>query len=120
MAEFLRANAPARVSTVIERLQHNNMQAQYIPRREDVAETIEGLLHKGDKIAVGCSATLEESNVLDLLHNGDYGFIDRYEVGHSDAEQKHKFMEAFGADPFCARKCHYNRCEIYQVDGLSN
>lgn len=109
------------VQTVMNRLQKNNMDVQYVSHKEEAAEAVACLLKEGDTIAVGGSVTLEETGILDLVQSGRYHFIDRYEAGLSDSERKDRLTEAFRSDVFlCSANAITMNGEIYQVDGLSN
>lgn len=109
------------IETLLRNLRRNNMEARYIPHREDVRNVVASLLHHGDRIAVGGSLTLKETGVLDLIRGGDYNFIDRYETGLSQAEHKERLLDAMRADVFlCSANAITQNGEIYQVDGLSN
>lgn len=111
----------AALEAVLQNLRKNNMSAQYVPHREDVQDAVSALLSPGDRIAVGGSVTLEETGVLDMVRNGPYRFIDRYEAGLTDAEREARLKEAFFADVFlCSANAVIKSGEIYQVDGLSN
>lgn len=76
------------------------MAAQYVSSKADVAPTVSALLHNGDRIAVGGSVTLEETQVLELVRGGKYQFIDRYEPGLTTSLQKERLIQAFSADVF--------------------
>lgn len=109
------------LQSVLDKLHKNNMSAQYVESRKEVAGAVSKLLNAGDTIAVGGSVTLEETRVLDLVRNPKYLFIDRYEEGLSDREQKQRLVAAFTADVFlCSANAITQEGEIYQVDGLSN
>ena len=109
------------IQTVMDGLRKNNMDVQYVPHKEEAAAAVASLLKEGDTIAVGGSVTLEETGVLELVQNGRYHFIDRYEDGLSDRERKDRLTEAFRSDVFlCSANAITKNGEIYQVDGLSN
>lgn len=109
------------IQTVMDGLRKNNMDVQYVPHKEEAAAAVASLLKEGDTIAVGGSVTLEETGVLELVQNGRYHFIDRYEDGLSDRERKDCLTEAFRSDVFlCSANAITKNGEIYQVDGLSN
>lgn len=109
------------LTKVMGNLQRNNMEVHYLPKKEDVLERVCSLLQAGDKIAVGGSQTLEETGVLQLLREGDYQFIDRYEQDIPDEMRDQRLRDAFFADDFlCSANAVTMDGEIYQVDGLSN
>lgn len=109
------------VQDVLRGLQRNNMQAQYVPCKEEAAARVAALLRPGDTVAVGGSATLEQTGVLALLRSGAYCFIDRYEQGLTETQREERLRAAFDADAFlCSANAITKSGEIYQVDGLSN
>lgn len=109
------------LKTVLNNLRRNNMSAQDVEHKKDVAGVVATLLNAGDTISVGGSVTLEETKVLDLVKEQKYCFIDRYEEGLSAGEQKQRLVAAFTADVFlCSANAITQASEIFQVDGLSN
>lgn len=109
------------IDFVLSNLNKNNMEAYYIPHIKDVQKKVLTFLQEGNKIAVGGSFTLEETDVLNLIRNNRYQFIDRYEPDLSPADHKARLIEAFTADVFlCSANAITINGEIYQVDGLSN
>lgn len=109
------------LQTVLANLRKNNMSAQYVESKSDVAGIVSKLLDTGDTISVGGSVTLEETKVLELVKEQKYHFIDRYEERLSEEEQKQRLLAAFTSDVFlCSANAIIHDGEIYQVDGLSN
>lgn len=88
------------INTVLDNLRRNNMSAQYVECKGNVAGAVSNLLNTGDTISVGGSVTLEETKVLDLVKDTRYHFADRYEKGLSPEEHKRRLMAAFTADVF--------------------
>lgn len=106
---------------MLANLRKNNMSAQYVESKSDVAGIVSKLLNTGDTISVGGSVTLEETKVLDLVKEQKYHLIDRYEKKLSEVEQKQRLLAAFTSDVFlCSANAITHDGEIYQVDGLSN
>lgn len=102
-------------------LRKNRMDAYCVESKADAVALLKSLLHTGDKIGVGGSRTLDELGVINLLRNGDYRFIDRYETGLTPEEQREKYVEALSADVFlCSSNAVTMNGELYNVDGLSN
>lgn len=84
--------------TALANLRKNNMSAQYVESKSDVAGIVSKLLNTGDTISVGGSVTLEETKVLELVKEQKYHFIDRYEERLSEEEQKQRLLAAFTSD----------------------
>ncbi len=119
MAESV--SVPGRVQSAMAALRRNNMAAYYVPTAGDVPALVASLLHKGDTVAVGGSVTLDQTGVMDLLRNGDYTFLDRYEEGLSREEITRIFKESFFADAYlCSANAVTVHGELYNVDGNSN
>ncbi|MDR3645894.1 MAG: lactate utilization protein, partial [Clostridia bacterium] len=79
------------------------------------------LLHQGDTVACGGSVTLVETGVIDLLHQGGYHFLDRFQRGLSTEQVKEIYRSAFSADAFlCSANAITEDGELYNVDGNSN
>lgn len=109
------------MKTVIENLKKNNMEVYTVGARTDVVPLLERLLKKGDTVAVGGSKTLDEANVLMLLRNGDYNFLDRYAEGLSRAEIEEIFRKSFFADAYISSaNAITEQGEIFNVDGNGN
>ena len=109
------------MKTVIENLKKNNMEVYTVGARADVVPLLERLLKKGDTVAVGGSKTLDEANVLMLLRNGDYNFLDRYAEGLSRAEIEEIFRKSFFADAYISSaNAITEQGEIFNVDGNGN
>ncbi|WP_418668556.1 lactate utilization protein [Allofournierella sp.] len=112
---------PEKVRQVLHNLQRNNMEAAYVDRKEGAAPAVQALLRPGDRIAVGGSATLEQTGVLELVQSPEYRFIDRYEENLGEAQRKERLRAAFEADVLlCSANAILESGELYQVDGLSN
>lgn len=109
------------MKTVIENLKKNNMEVYTVGARADVVPLLERLLKKGDTVAVGGSKTLDETNVLMLLRNGDYDFLDRYAEGLSRVEIEEIFRKSFFADAYISSaNAITEQGEIFNVDGNGN
>lgn len=105
----------------MERLRKNNMEAYYVPIKEEAAELVRGLLAPGDTVAVGGSMTLNECGVMDLLRGGEYRFLDREVPGLSAEEKQEIYLRAFRADAYlCSANAVTMDGELYNVDGTSN
>lgn len=109
------------IQKTINSLKKNNMEACFVPAKEDVAKKVEELLQQGDTVGVGGSVTLAETGVLSLLRNGNYHFLDRYAPGLSDEQIRQIFIDSFSADAYiCSSNAITMQGELYNVDGNSN
>lgn len=121
MDRHQKAAVEARIQEVIRHLEQNNMAGYYVPTAAEVPEKVAGLLHEGDKVAVGGSMTLSQTGVLDLLRKGPYQFLDRYDPRLSGEEVRRLFIESFDADAYISSANAVTlRGELYNVDGNSN
>ena len=109
------------MNTVIENLKKNNMEVYTLNSRGEVVPLLKSLLQKGDTVAVGGSKTLDEANVLTLLRNGDYKFLDRYAEGLSREDVEEVFRKSFFADAYISSaNAVTEQGEIFNVDGNGN
>ncbi len=110
-----------RVSRTIESLEKNNMKGYFVQSEEEVLKKIEEIITKGDTVSVGGSMTLFETGVIDLLRNGKYNFLDRYEEGLSQNDTKEIYRKSFAADAyFTSSNAITEEGELYNVDGRGN
>lgn len=111
----------AELESVAESLRRNNMAAYCVQSKEEVVPLIKGMLHTGDTVAVGGSMTLFETGVIDLLRNGDYHFLDRYQEGLTPEELNEIFLKSLTPDVFlCSSNAVTRSGELYNVDGRAN
>ncbi len=109
------------LESVAEALRKNNMAAYCVRSKDEVVPLVKDLLHTGDTVAVGGSMTLFETGVIDLLHSGDYHFLDRYQTGLTPEEQTEIFAKSMTADAFlCSSNAVTRNGELYNVDGRAN
>jgi len=110
-----------RISKVTKSLQKNNMQVHYVDVKADVVNKVAELLNEGDTVGVGGAMSLFESGVIELLRNGKYKFLDRYEEGLSREGIEEIFINSFSADVYiCSSNAITENGELYNVDGNSN
>ncbi|MFA6844576.1 MAG: lactate utilization protein [Sphaerochaetaceae bacterium] len=110
-----------RLHRTIEALKANNMEASYLPTKDDVVPMLRTLMKKDSSCAVGGSVTLAQCKVLDLLNSGEYKFFNRYEKGLSKEQLHQVFVDSFGADNLlCSANAVTEHGELYCVDGTSN
>lgn len=109
------------MQSVAKALINNNMTAYCVETKKDALNLVKDLLKKGQSVAVGGSATLDEVGVLNLLKNGDYNFIDRYEKGISPEESKKRLRMGLLSDTFiCSSNAITKNGCLYNVDGNGN
>lgn len=102
-------------------LENNNMKAYAVETKQEAIDLLKNLLKEKSTIAVGGSVTLNELDVINLLRNGNYNFIDRYEDGISREETLKRFRLGLSADYFLmsSNAITEDGC-LYNVDGVGN
>lgn len=110
-----------RVERTIKNLEKNNMNGYFVQTNEEAVKIVRELTNEGDMVAVGGSMTLSETGTLDLLRNGDYNFLDRYEAGLTQEQIKEIYRKSFFADVFLSSSNALTEDgELYNVDGRGN
>lgn len=110
-----------RIETVLRALEKNNINAVFVPKREDVKETVRGMLFEGAIISSGGSVSLVESGVLELIKSEDYCYLDRLREGITPEEQQEVFKKIIGCDfYFCSANALTENGELVNVDGFAN
>lgn len=105
----------------IKNLEKNNIEVICVNSREDVIPTVEKIISKGSTVAVGGSVSLDETNMLEFLRNGDYNFLDRYQEGLTREEVRDIHIKSFEADAyFTSTNAITEEGELYNVDGHAN
>lgn len=111
----------ALIKETMENLKSKNMEAFYVDKKEEVVPLVKSLLNKGDTVSVGGSVTLFECNVLELLRNGDYNFLDRYKEGLTKDDIAKIYRDSFYADAYLtSSNAIIKSGELYNVDGNAN
>ena len=104
-----------------EALRRNNIYCECVDNSEEALDVISSLLNDGDTVAVGGSMTLFETGVIDLLRNGSYNFLDRYESGLTPQDIAEIYTKSFSADAyFMSSNAITEKGELYNVDGNGN
>ena len=98
MNEFVNEVTRNRLNRTKAALEANNFEVYVVADRTAAREQVKALIPKGASIGVGGSETLNECDILSLIRNGDYSFIDRYEKGLSPDEMRARHVMALGAD----------------------
>ncbi|MEW9097269.1 MAG: lactate utilization protein [Clostridiaceae bacterium] len=107
-----------KVSELLKSLEKNNMKGFYIKTKEELIEKIKELIPHSSLVGVGDSMTLFETGIINLLRNGDYVFLDKYEEGLSMEDKNKLYTQCFSADTFlCSVNAITEKGELYNVDG---
>jgi len=110
-----------RLNRVKEALEANNFEVYLVSDRAEAAQAVKSLLKDGDSIGLGGSETLNECNILGVVRDEKYRFIDRYEKGLSPEQVRQRQVEALCADVFITgTNAITERGELYNVDGNGN
>lgn len=110
-----------KVDRIIKNLEKNNMNGYFVQNEDELLTKIKELINKGDTVSVGGSMTLFETNVIELLRNKDYNFLDRYEENLTPDDIKRIYRESFSADAyFIGTNAITMEGELYNVDGRGN
>lgn len=104
-----------------EALRHNNIFCECVENTEEALDVISSLITPGDTVAVGGSMTLLEAGVIDMLRNGTYNFLDRYQSGLTPEEITDIYKKSFFCDVyFTSSNAITEKGELYNVDGNGN
>lgn len=110
-----------RVMRTIDNLKKNNMEAYFAEDKEVLLKKLGELLKEGDSVAVGGSATLFETGVIDFLRSGKYNFLDRHKKGLSRENIKEIFRKSFFCNDYLvSTNAVTEDGELYNVDGTGN
>ena len=109
------------ILSVKQSLESNNMTAYAVETKEDAVNLLKDIVKEQSTVAVGGSVTLNELDVISMLRNGNYNFIDRYEEGISREEVENRFRQGLLADYFImsSNAITEDGC-LYNVDGNGN
>jgi L-lactate utilization protein LutB len=110
-----------RLERTADNLKRNNINAYVINNLEELHKVIKSLIAPNDIVALGGSMTLFETGVIDLLRNGDYQFLDRYEKGLSPEDIRKIYLDSFDADAyFTSTNALTIDGMLYNIDGNGN
>lgn len=110
-----------RVERTIKNLEKNHMHGYFVQNEEAAVKKIQELIREGDMVSVGGSMTLFEVGAMDLLRNGKYHFLDRYEEGLTADQIKDIYRKSFAADAYLtSSNALTEEGELYNVDGRGN
>lgn len=107
-----------RISETITNLRKNNINAVYVPGKEEALALLKSLLISGETIGVGGSVTLDQIDAMTLLRSGEYNFLDRYDKSLNKDELFELQRKALAADTFiCSTNAITQNGYLYNVDG---
>ena len=110
-----------RMEKTAEALRKNNITAQCVDSVAEIPDVLNEWLCKGQTVAVGGSMSLYESGVIDMLRNGDYVFLDRYQKNLDKLQIAEIYRKSFYADAYlCSANAITENGEIYCLDGAGN
>lgn len=102
-------------------LENNNYEVYVLNSMDDIIPQLSKIIEKGSTVSVGGSMTIIDSNVLNLLRNGDYNFLDRYEEGLKPQDIQRVFRESFFADYYLtSSNAVTENGEMVNLDGNGN
>lgn len=109
------------ILTTKKSLEANNMNAYVVETKDDAVNLLKNLLKEQSSVAVGGSVTLDQLGVIQMLRDGDYNFIDRYEKDIPREEVENRFRMGLLADYFImsSNAITEDGC-LYNVDGNGN
>lgn len=76
------------------------MAGYYVSSLDQLRQTIQSLMQKGETVGCGDSMTLEQTGVFDLMRGGDYHFLDKHAPGLRHEEKRELYLQNFRADTF--------------------
>ena len=110
-----------RMERTAEALRKNNMFCECADSKEEALEIVSELINDGDTVAVGGSMTLFEAGIIDMLRDGSYNFIDRYQSGLTKEEIQDIYVKSFAADVYLSStNAITEKGELYNIDGNGN
>lgn len=121
MNQFLYDVMQSTLERTSKALQSNNFEVFIVNDRAQAKEQVRALLKDGDVIGVGGSETLNECDILSLVREEKYSFIDRYEAGLTKSEIAKRHVMSLGADVYItSSNAITENGELYNVDGNGN
>lgn len=113
------------IEKTIRHLKENQMDARFIPNREQLFDLLNEWVSQGDTVSFGGSMTLFETGVMDYLHQreskGEILFLDRNREGLTLEQVQDIYRQAFCADVyFSSSNAITSDGYLYNVDGNGN
>lgn len=88
------------IAQTLSNLERHRMSGYYVESIPKLHHLVKSLLHTGERIGCGDSATLEETRIFDLLRQGDYQFLDKHQPGLGRQEKRDIYLQNFSCDTF--------------------
>ena len=121
MNEFVCDVISQRIQRTANALKKNNFDVFVVEDKAAAKEQVRALLSDGDTIGVGGSETLNECDILTLVRDDKYQFIDRYEKGLDKSEIAARHVASLGAKVYItSSNAITEQGELYNVDGNGN
>ena len=121
LAEAREALKQVLVKEVIESLKKNQIEAFYVPNREEAFKMVMDRIPPGSKVGTGGSLTLEELGLKTALKQGNYHFIDRERPGASAQETFELRRQCLLSDVFlCSANAITRDGKLVNIDAFGN
>ena len=119
--EAKKAFQEIQVQEVITALKKRQMEAAFVPNKEEALKTVLSLIPEGSKVGYGGSLTLDELGIKEALKKGNYQLIDRGKSGASEAEVFSLRREGLLSDVFlCSTNALTRDGKMVNIDGSGN
>lgn len=101
----------------VNNLKRKKHDVYLVDKKEEVVPLLKEIMQENSVVAVGGSLTLSECGVLDFLREGNFNFLDRYNVSSKEELEK-IYFDMFKADYFlCSANAITEDGKIVQLDG---
>ncbi len=88
------------ISSLIEKLNENNITASYVENRKQAFEKVMSMIPEGSMVGFGDSVTLRQIGVVEALEKGNYKFLNPWQDGITVEENIKLKKRALTADIF--------------------
>jgi len=110
-----------KIKRTIEALHKNHMDAFYAQSIEEAQGIFKSLVNKNSVVTAGGSMSAVELELIDILKDGDYVYIDRERGGITPEEVQIVQRQAFTADYFVTgTNAITENGELFNIDGNGN
>ena len=72
-----------KINSLIHNLDKRNMKGYFVNSQKELLQLIDELIPKDSTVGCGDSMTLEETGIFTYLRNGNYKFLDRFDMNLS-------------------------------------
>ncbi len=109
------------VQEVLTALKKRNMEASFVPNKEEALKAVLSLIPEGSRVGYGGSLTLDELGIKEVLKKGNYQLIDRGRPGTSEEELFSLRRESLLTDVFlCSTNALTRDGKMVNIDGSGN